>query len=123
MPQTLKCFCDSAGCVGHEVSKRVFDAHSRLDHAAQAHKLLEASERVLKDQDEALSACQTKYLDLPNIQVVNFGPNHLAMKNQLRRSLHIMKELADVNSPTVTYNFFEILKFLWRNSKQMRNIN
>ena len=54
MPQ---CFCDLSGCVGREVSKRVFDAHSRLDRAAQARKHLEASERVLKDQDEAISAC------------------------------------------------------------------
>lgn len=57
MPQMLKCFCDSMGCAGREVSKRVFDAHSRLDRTAQARKYQEASERVLKDQDEALSAC------------------------------------------------------------------
>ena len=51
----LKCFCESTGCGGREVSKRVFDAHSKLDRAAQARKLQAASERVLKDQDEALS--------------------------------------------------------------------
>ena len=53
MPQ---CFCDLSGCAECEVSKCVFDAHSRLDRAAQAHKHLEASEHVLKDQDEAISA-------------------------------------------------------------------
>jgi hypothetical protein len=56
MSQMLKCFCNSTGCAGREVSKHVFDAHSRLGRAAQARKDLEASERVLKDQDEALSA-------------------------------------------------------------------
>ncbi|KAF8809395.1 hypothetical protein BYT27DRAFT_7094277 [Phlegmacium glaucopus] len=55
MPQVLKCFCDSTGCAGHEVSKCVFDAHSRLDRAAQARTYQAASERVLKNQDEALS--------------------------------------------------------------------
>ena len=57
MPQLLKCFCDSTGCAGREVSKRVFDAHSRLDRAAQARKHLEASDRVLKEQNESISAC------------------------------------------------------------------
>lgn len=52
----LKFFCNLTGCAGREVSKRVFDAHRRLDRSAQARKHLEASERVLKDQDEALSA-------------------------------------------------------------------
>jgi hypothetical protein len=51
----FKCFCESTGCAGREVSKRVFDAHSKLDRAAQARKLQAASERVLKDEDEALS--------------------------------------------------------------------
>lgn len=51
----LKCFCDSTGCAGREVSKRVFDAHSRLDRAAQVRKLQESSERILKNQDEELS--------------------------------------------------------------------
>ena len=51
----LKCFCESTGCEGREVSKRVFDAHSKLDRAAQVRELRAASERVLKDQDEALS--------------------------------------------------------------------
>jgi len=55
MPQTLKCFCDSTGCAGREVSKRVFDAHSKLDRAAQARKLQAASERILDNQVEALS--------------------------------------------------------------------
>jgi hypothetical protein len=55
MPQTLKCFCDSTGCAGREVSKRVFDAHSKLDRAAQARRLQAASERILDDQVEALS--------------------------------------------------------------------
>jgi hypothetical protein len=58
MPQLLKCFCDSTGCAGREVSKRVFDAHSRVDRAAQARKHLESSERILKNQDEDIS----KYL-------------------------------------------------------------
>lgn len=57
MPEMLKCFCDASGCAGREVSKRVFNAHSRLDRAAQARRHLEVSEHVLKDQDEALSAC------------------------------------------------------------------
>ena len=56
MSQMLKCFCNLTRCAGREVSKRAFDAHSRLDRAAQARKDLEASERVLKDQDEALAA-------------------------------------------------------------------
>ena len=56
MPQTLKCFCDSTGCAGREVSKCVFNAHSLLDRAAQVRKHQEASEHVLKDQDETLSA-------------------------------------------------------------------
>lgn len=56
MPQLLKCFCNSAGCAGREVSKRVFDAHSRLDRTTQVRRHQEVSERVLKDQDEALSA-------------------------------------------------------------------
>jgi hypothetical protein len=51
----LKCFCDSTGCAGREVSKRVFDSHSRLDRAAQARKHQESSERILKNQDEDLS--------------------------------------------------------------------
>ena len=55
MPQTLKCFCDSTGCAGREVSKRVFDAHSKLDRAAQARKLQAGSERILDNQVEALS--------------------------------------------------------------------
>ena len=55
MPSMLKCFCDSTRCGGREVSKRVFDAHSQLDRAAQARKLQVASERVLKNQDESLS--------------------------------------------------------------------
>jgi hypothetical protein len=55
MPQMLKCFCDSTGCAGREVSKRVFDAHSKLDRAAQARKLQAASERILDNQVEALS--------------------------------------------------------------------
>lgn len=54
----MKCFCDSAGCAGREVSSRVFDAHSRVDRAAQARKHLESSERILKNQDEDIS----KYL-------------------------------------------------------------
>jgi len=49
------CFCDSTGCAGREVSKRVFDAHSRLDRAAQARKHLESSERISKKQDEDIS--------------------------------------------------------------------
>jgi hypothetical protein len=55
MPQMLKCFCDSTGCAGREVSKRVFDTHNRLDRAAHAHKHQESSERILKNQDEDLS--------------------------------------------------------------------
>jgi len=51
----FKCFCESTGCAGREVSKRVFDAHTKLDRAAQIRKLQAASERVLKDQDEALA--------------------------------------------------------------------
>lgn len=52
MPQ---CFCDSTGCAGREVSKCVFDAHSKLDRAAQARKLQAASERILDNQVETLS--------------------------------------------------------------------
>lgn len=55
MPQILNFFCDSAGYAGHEVSKHVFDTHSWLDCAAQARKHQEASEHILKTQDEALS--------------------------------------------------------------------
>ena len=55
MSQMLKCFCNLTGCAGREVSKRVFDTHRRPDRADQARKHLEASERVLKE-DEALSA-------------------------------------------------------------------
>jgi hypothetical protein len=57
MPQSFKkCFCDSTGCAGREVSIRVFDAHKTLDRAAQARKHQAASDRILKDQDEALVA-------------------------------------------------------------------
>ena len=55
MPQNLKCFCDSTGCAGREVSKRVFDTHSRLDRAAQVRKHQESSERILKNQEEDIS--------------------------------------------------------------------
>jgi hypothetical protein len=55
MPQMLKCFCSSTGCAGREVSKRVLDAHSRLDRAAQARECQESSKRILKNQDEDLS--------------------------------------------------------------------
>jgi hypothetical protein len=55
MPQMLKCFCDSTGCAGREVSKRVFNVHSRLDRAAQARKHQESSERIIKNQDEEIS--------------------------------------------------------------------
>lgn len=55
MPQMVKCFCDSTGCAGREVSKRVFDAHSQLDCAAQVRKHQECSERILKNQDVEIS--------------------------------------------------------------------
>ena len=55
MPQMLKCFCDTTGCAGREVSKRVFDAHSRLDRAAQVREHQTSSERILKNHDEDLS--------------------------------------------------------------------
>ena len=51
----FKYFCESTGCAGREVSKRVFDAHSKLDRAAQICKLQAASKCVLKDQDEVLA--------------------------------------------------------------------
>ena len=39
------------------------------------------------------------------------------------RISHIMKGLAGVNSLTVTYNFFKILKSPWMNCRLMQNIN
>lgn len=37
------------------MSKCVFDAHSKLNHAAQACKLQVASEHILRNQNKALS--------------------------------------------------------------------
>ena len=39
------------------------------------------------------------------------------------RISHIMKGLAGVNSLTVTYNFFKILKSPWINFRQMQSVN
>ena len=96
----FKCFCESTGCAGREVSKRVFDAHTKLDRAAQIRKLQAASERVLKDQDEALATYISSMTLSDKISGASqhpsdrCGPNHPTTRNQLRT---VGEELAIVN--------------------------
>ena len=122
MPQMLKCFCNSTGCAGCEVLKRVFDTHSRLDRAAQAWSFWAYFEWS-RWNPFSLSISNDTVRQISQHLGGQFWSKSSSNEESTERISHIMKGLAGVNSLTVTYNFFKILKSPWMNCRLMQNIN
>lgn len=54
-----KCYCESAGCAkagGVELKQRALEVHTRKDRLASVKKIQDASQKVLDDRDEDISA-------------------------------------------------------------------